>query len=207
VRKSLPMVIMMVTGVVYLLAQYIYQFQQLGVNAAMDKWATVISVFTFAVGAVNLFQIHGATVARRRPEWVYSVFLLATMVGYGLICVVQTTYGPAAEWFYNSVLLPASSTTFSLLGFFVVSAGYRSFRVRSSEAAVLALGAVLVMFGTVPLGNGLVPGWSNLSNWLNNYVSAGSLRAITIGASLGALAISIRILLGLERAHLGGAGA
>ena len=205
-RKELPMVLMMVTGVVYLLAQYVYPLKQLGIAAAMDHWTTIIAVFTFAVGAINLLQVHGHAVAKRRVDWGFSVFLLAALVVYGAVCVVQTVYGPQAQWFYNAFLIPASSTTFSILGFFVVSAGYRSFRIRSSEAAVLGIAAVVVMFGTVPLGNGLVPGWSNFTNWMNSYVSAGSLRAIVIGASLGALAISIRILLGLERAHLGGAG-
>ena len=111
-----------------------------------------------------------------------------------------TTFG----WLYDYVLVALQGTVFSLLAFFVASAAYRAFRARSLEATILLSAAVIVMAGRVPLGEYLLPGIGLISDWIMNVPNTAAQRGILIGVSLGGIAISIKIIFGIERAYLGG---
>ena len=101
-------------------------------------------------------------------------------------------------------LVPLQGTMFAILAFFIASAAYRSFRARSREAAVLLVAAMIVMMGRVPLGEYILPISGDLSGWILNVLNAGVRRAILIGVSLGAVALSLKIIFGVERSYLGG---
>ncbi len=110
----------------------------------------------------------------------------------------------AFGWIYNFMMVPLQGTMFAILAFFIASAAYRSFRARSREAAVLLIAAVIVMMGRVPLGEYLIPISGDLSQWILNVLNASVRRAILIGVSLGTVALSIKIIFGMERSYLGG---
>ena len=99
---------------------------------------------------------------------------------------------------------------FSLLAFYIVSAAYRAFRIRSGEALVLMIAAVIVMLTPLPLGIAItnwIPEhsfWGNfrierIGEWLLMTVNSAALRAIAFGLGIGGLAMSLRIWLSLER--------
>ncbi len=125
------------------------------------------------------------------------------MLGFGLWSGGQGE-GTAFGWLYTYALVPLQATMFSLLAFFVASAAYRAFRARSPQATVLLLAAVLVMLGRVPLGEYLITGVGQVSDWIMNVPNTAAQRAILIGISLGGIATSIKIICGIERAYLGG---
>jgi hypothetical protein len=110
----------------------------------------------------------------------------------------------AFGWIYNFMMVPLQGTMFAILAFFIASAAYRSFRARSREAAVLLIAAIIVMMGRVPLGEYLVPISGDITQWILNVLNASVRRAILIGVSLGAVALSLKIIFGVERAYLGG---
>jgi hypothetical protein len=118
--------------------------------------------------------------------------------------------GTAFDYFYTNVYSPLSSTMFAMLAFFVATASYRAFRARNKEATLLLLAAFFVMLGRVPLGDmmtGFLPEGARLSNfadWVMNFPNAAGQRAIMIGIALGIASTSLRIILGIERSHLGG---
>jgi hypothetical protein len=95
---------------------------------------------------------------------------------------------------------------FSVLAFFVASAAFRTFRARSVEATLLLLAALLVMFGRVPFGEMIFKPSPDVAEWIMSGPALGAKRAIVLGVSLGAIAMSLRIVLGIERSHLGGDG-
>ena len=109
----------------------------------------------------------------------------------------------AFGWIYNYMMVPLQGTMFAILAFFIASAAYRSFRARSREAAVLLVAAVIVMMGRVPLGEYLIPLSGDVSQWILNVLNASVRRAILIGVSLGAVALSFKIIFGVERSYLG----
>ena len=112
----------------------------------------------------------------------------------------QTAFG----WIYDYTMVPLQATMFSILAFFIASAAYRAFRARSREAAVLLVAAVIVMMGRVPLGQFLAPWTWDVTQWLLNVLNSAVRRAILIGVSMGAVALSLKIILGIERSYLGG---
>lgn len=119
---------------------------------------------------------------------------------------------------FQGVFKAAQSTMFSLLAFFVASASFRAFRVKSKEAGLLMGAAFIVMLGNVPIGNlisrflSYIPLFgpyldiSMIKEWIMAYPSSAAQSAILIGAMLGMISASLKIIFGVERSHLGGEG-
>jgi len=111
--------------------------------------------------------------------------------------------GRVFTWLYDHIFAPCNSTMFALLAFFVASAAFRAFRARNMEAGLLLGGAILVMLGRVPIGRAISETLPSIAQWILDVPNNGSRRAIMMGAAIGAIATGLRILLGLERSHLG----
>ena len=92
---------------------------------------------------------------------------------------------------------------FSLLAFYIANAAYRSFRIRSKEAALMMIAALIVMLGQIPHGplyiSAELPG---LRLWLLKNINTPVNRAIYFGAAIAGLAMSVRLWLSLERSPL-----
>lgn len=124
----------------------------------------------------------------------------------------------AQQVLFQGVFKAAQATMFSLLAFFVASASFRAFRVKSKEAGLLMGAAFIVMLGNVPIGNMITTYLSYipligkyidiaaLKEWIISYPSSAAQSAILIGAMLGYISASMKIILGVERSHLGGEG-
>jgi hypothetical protein len=102
------------------------------------------------------------------------------------------------------------STMFSLLAFFIASAAFRAFRIRTVEAGLLAAAALIVMLGRVPIGN-VATQWLPepvrllaMQEWIMEIPQNAAKRAILIGAALGVMATGLRVILGIERSYLSG---
>ena len=114
--------------------------------------------------------------------------------------------GSVFQWLFQNAYMPLDATMFSILAFFVASAAFRTFRARSIEAALLLGAALIVMFGRVPWGQLVFPQSPSVAEWVMSSPALGAKRAILLGVSLGGIAMSLRIMLGIERSHLGGEG-
>ncbi|MBT9259202.1 MAG: hypothetical protein KM310_05545 [Clostridiales bacterium] len=203
-RKEVPLALVTLTGLFVIVAYYFNYFYELKWLDIGNKWYQVFAAMFVFLGFINLTQIHARNIARRRAKWVYSLILLIAMYGYALLTLWQTVDGPQADWIYQNIMVPTDATIFALLAFFITSAAYRAFRVRTREATVLMISAIILMLGTAPIGDVIIPGWKTFSQWILDVPSAAAQRGILLGAYLGAFATALRILLGLERAHLGG---
>ncbi|MBM4121616.1 MAG: hypothetical protein FJ249_03360 [Nitrospira sp.] len=209
-RRQLPLLITLVTGLVFAAQYYVPHPASEEMLTNVTKWLQIIGGFALVLGVTSLFHIHAVKIRRREPGWGYSFVLYAGMLGTIVIGlwhngkeVVNGTM-TAFGWIYNFMMVPLQGTMFAILAFFIASAAYRSFRARSREAAVLLVAAVIVMMGRVPLGEYLVPLSGDLTQWILNVLNASVRRAILIGISLGAVALSLKIIFGIERAYLGG---
>src|SRR6185503_14251532 len=84
-------------------------------------------------------------------------------------------------WFYDSVYVPMQSTMFALLAFFISSAAFRAFRLRSTHAVLLGVTALVVILGSVPVGQALWTDFPTLVAWVMNCLQTAGKRAILIG--------------------------
>ncbi len=111
--------------------------------------------------------------------------------------------GRVFVWIYDHVFDPCNSTMFALLAFFVASAAFRAFRARNIEAALLLGAAILVMLGRAPIGRSISDVFPDLAQWVIDIPNNAGRRAIMMGAAIGAIATGLRVIVGLERSHLG----
>jgi hypothetical protein len=174
------------------------------------SWAmTFMSCGALFLGALNLIRIHSNNIRRKRPHWQFSVYLLAILIYQSIMGLATHHTAPVYAWPYNAVYLPLDATMFSLLAFYIASAAYRAFRVRNVDAAVMLASAFILMMGNVPIGeviwgpDKILGGFAGIKNWILRVPNAAGNRAITLGIFLGIMATQSRILLGIERRHLG----
>ena len=200
----------MITGLLFAGQYYVPHPASEQLLTSATKWLQIIGGFALVLGVTSLFHQHAVKIRRKEEGWGYSFVLYAGMLGtiaMGLwangkesIEGAMTAFG----WIYSYMMVPLQGTMFAILAFFIASAAYRSFRARSREAAVLLIAAVIVMMGRVPLGEYVIPLSGDVSQWILNVLNASVRRAILIGVSLGAIALSFKIILGVERSYLGG---
>ena len=106
----------------------------------------------------------------------------------------------ARKFYVNYVNSPLAATVMALLGFYITFAAYRAFRIRTLEATVMMLSAAVVILGSDPLGGavsqGVLTDWADFDH---RVINSGMQRGLKLGIAVAAIAVSLRILLGLER--------
>ncbi len=112
--------------------------------------------------------------------------------------------GRFRTWIYDHVFAPCDATMFALLAFFVASAAFRAFRARNVESALLLGSAIVILLARAPIGRAISSSLPDIAQWILDIPSNGSRRAIIMGAAVGAIATGLRVILGIERSHVGG---
>ena len=204
-RRTLPLVLTLVIGSIIIINSY-FKIDGLAtfVVRYINRTQTLSLAWAIGLGSVNLMRIQTNHVRRKAPNWQYSIVLIATFIFFlvfGLI-VVGNHNNPVFAAVWNSVQPPLDTTLFCLLCFYIASAAFRSFRMRKLEASVMMLAAFIIMLGAVPIGASIWSGMPVLSGWIMRTINTSSLRAMTMGITLGALSQSIRNLIGVERSYM-----
>jgi len=86
----------------------------------------------------------------------------------------------------------------------VASAAFRAFRASNWRATLLLTSAFIVMLGRVPLGGLIWKRIPEISEWMMQVPNMAGQRAVMIGAALGVVSTSLRMIFGIERSYLGG---
>lgn len=215
-KRRIPLLLTAFVGTTYVVQFFVPHRPFSGMQDLLTDWVQIIAAFAIWLGALNLMKVSGDTVYRKAKNWPYSVVIIvcffATVV-VGFFFSGMTRFqdpGTPFDWLYQNVYNPLSSTMFAMLAFFVASASYRAFRARNREATLLLVAGFLVMLGRVPVGDSvtafLPEGYrlSNLADWIMNVPNKAGQRAIMIGIALGTVSTSLRLILGIEKSHLGG---
>ena len=215
-RKEIPLAITLVVGIIVMLSGITSgPIPGLGISFPdllrlyVSPSMTIVSAFALGLAAVNLMIIHSRNIQRRRENWVYSIIMIVTVIIFGgLRSFVEITANKGAastySLLYTYILSPLMAGQWAFLGFYVASASYRAFRARNLDATVLLISAVLVMLGAAPVGAVIWNQFPVIQRWLLNVPNVTGQRGIVIGAAIGSFVTGLRVLLGLERGHLGG---
>jgi hypothetical protein len=204
-RRTIPLVITFLAGMV-MLVEYFFKVQFVSdVAGILMNFGIVIAAFALGLGAANLLIIHGRHIKKRTPkQWYFSAWLFVVMFTFIAIGVSSTVNAPAYVWLFQNTLVPVSTTTYSLLAFFIASAAYRAFRFRTMEGAVLLVSGVILMLGNIPMVSISIPVIADLADWINKVPTMAGLRAILIGAAVGTVVLGVRTFLGQEKGYMGG---
>jgi len=208
-RRALPLLITFVVGTVMALEFFVPHYRFKAVTDEITEWGLILSAAAYVLGILNLLQVNVPKIAQRKPDWPYKLLMIVALVVTLVAGLSGGQEGTTYKWIYDYVFIPLSATMFALLAFFIASAAFRAFRARNVDAAVLLSAAVLVMLASVPIGEGIpVIGeyLPSIRNWIMDVPNTAARRAIFIGAALGAIATGLRVILGIERSHLGGEG-
>jgi hypothetical protein len=180
----------------------------------LQQCAVIVVAFGYVLGGANALTVNLSAIARRQPDWPYKVVLVATLVFTVAIGLKEGRHWQdertISMFLYNQVYSSMQGTMFALLAFFIASAAFRAFRVRTLEAGLLAAAALIVMLGRVPIGDQMTA-WlpeplrlGAVQDWIMNVPQNAAKRAILMGAALGVMATGLRVILGIERSYLGG---
>jgi uncharacterized integral membrane protein len=206
IRKELPFWTGLAAGAI-VVADY---FLRVPAIAAMARevlqWRVILAAFALALGIGNLTRIHVTAVTRKKAYWPFSLILLAGLYGYLVLGLLTTTRSISYKFVFDNLYQPLSGTWYSITVFYMMSATWRAFRIRNAQAGVMLASAALVMLGQVGAGALLWRGLPTIASWLMTTGQNAGMRGITISASLGMVALSLRVILGLERSHMGGVG-
>lgn len=199
--------------------------------------SNVLAGFLLGLGIYSLLRIHLRKVAKQQKDWGFSIVLLLSLISmavYGLwdwkihqdpaanILLADaknwTFVNEASDLLFDGLLQQMDSAMFSLIAFYILSAAYRAFRMRSIEASILLGTALLVMLSLMGAIEYKVDAWvaaslahsdpnsfwmnfqlTSIADWLKNTVQNSSIRGIEFGVGIGLLAMGLRIWLSLER--------
>ncbi len=208
-RLQIPIALGFLAGAFVIVQFFVPHYSLRVYYEQLLNWAIIIGIFALVLGLGSLFRSHIDKIRQRHSDYAYSFVALisfAVMFFFGIFYGVSP--GTAFDWIFNNIQVPLEATVFSLLAFFMASAAHRTFRARSVEATLLLVVAVIVMLGRVPLTEQIAfVDFHGFSEWIMSIPATAAKRGILFGVALGIVATSLRILLGIERSHLGGGGA
>jgi hypothetical protein len=199
------MLITALSGLIVVVGQYFQFAQNINMLQTFNTWFQVASTIAFPVGLVSLFAVHAHNIQRKRQRWPLSLLLIVCTSVYLIASLISgPKAGTVMDWVFQAYVAPAGATLYGIIAFVITSATFRVFRFRSREATVLIVVALFIMIAQAPLGGLISAQWNTVGNWLLTVPSNAANRAMLLGAYLGGFATAIRVLLGIERAHIGG---
>ena len=212
-KRTVPLMIVMVGGILMIIQYFIpHQISQTIFEYYTD-WAPIIVAFALVLGVGSLTRIHSHKIKRRAQNWPYSWAVLIPLYTMPFLAHIwpQSLGGgmdqPSIYHFlFMHIQVPIQATMFSMLAFYIASAAFRAFRAKSALATVLLIAAVIVMLGQVPIGDLLGKWLPSTGLWILRYPNLAAKRAIMLGVGFGMLATNLKIIFGVERNWLGGAG-
>jgi hypothetical protein len=229
-KRQLPIAIAFISGLALWLHFYVPTRGSVALEDNFTMWIRIITAFASILGILTAMRHHFQRIQGRKPGFAYSyvtvaAFAIMTLAGllplhFAGFAETQNRGDGLHQWLYDNMMLPMQSTLFATLAFFIASAAFRAFRARSVEAAALLVTACVVMIGRVPAGDlladnlphfkaasGIMYSYLDLPklvDWLLNVPSAAAQRGILLGVVLSQIAISLRIVFGIERTYMGG---
>ncbi|MBX3119112.1 MAG: hypothetical protein KF784_08610 [Fimbriimonadaceae bacterium] len=203
----------------------------------VNDFTNILVAFILGLGIFSLARIHVRRLFKMQPDWPYSLVLLISMIamigfGYATFYMTMDMYtqnAPATfditttlayagkDFLFDGMLQEMEAGMFSIIAFFILSAAYRAFRIRSIESTILLAAALLMilsLLGALVMGidNGInsatggdVNNFLNnlklsaLSGWVRDNIQTPSIRAMDFGIGLGTLAMGLRLWLSLEK--------
>ena len=213
-KRELPLLLTAVIGL-FMIMSFFVPHHLVSVPADyLQQCAVIVVAFGYVLGGANALRVNLEGIARRQPDWMYKLVLVASLVLTVVIGILEGRHWQDAHtismFLYNQVYSSMQGTMFALLAFYIASAAFRAFRIRTVEAGLLAAAALIVMLGRVPIGDWFT-GWlppvlraSAVQDWIMNVPQNAAKRAVLMGAALGVMATGLRVILGIERSYLSG---
>ncbi len=202
-------------GFFYAFVYYVRVAEPIDLQALSDQlfaYLTAMLTAAFAIGVINLTRVHMNNVKRKRPAWRFSIVLLVCLYGMAIVSMISSPFAldpqatvipagliafvdPIWNFLYYKLLVSINASIFSLLAFFIASAAYRAFKIRTLESTILLIAGLLVVIGQVPISDLIWPGFAAIRDWIMTVPNTAGQRGILIGVALAILVFTARRLI------------
>ncbi len=206
-RRQVPLALCFIAGVFMAVQYFIPHHAVQDTYEIILEWLQTLLAFAFLLGTVSLVRVHWHKIRNRSSDRGFSVVALAgltSMIVLGFGFRSHISPGSPFDAMFQNVQVPIEATMFSLLAFYIASAAFRAFRARTLEATLLLVAACIVMLGRVPIGDLISKAIPDATRWILEVPNLASKRGIMIGVGLGMMATALKIVVGIERAWMGG---
>lgn len=198
-KSTIPFWIITIVGFITILEYFFPPLNTLvgSTFETIRNYATILAGAAYGIGTALLAANHGRRIYRRStsPSWIFSVVFFVMLLGTFAIMLIGGERGPNSTWLFTYVLAPSGQALYSTTAFYISTAGYRIFRFRNLDAAVLLISGMIILWSVLPLFTGPFPFLVPIASWLNNVPVVAGYRAFVMGTSLGTIGLGLRIML------------
>jgi hypothetical protein len=226
-KTKLPLLITGLAGLLIIISEFIPVKPFSTMSADVEKWFLIISGFALVLGQLSLLKMNTNKIISKNKNWQFSLITIISflvMFTFGILFGTKQNAGILGngnaiinflgekpfDYIFSNIQQHLIATTFSLLAFYIASAAYRAFIARTFDSSLLLISAIIVMLGNTSIGYALTSNFKEylqlpkIADFIMSYPNLAGQRAILIGAGIGIIGSSLRIILGLERSWLGG---
>lgn len=197
-QRKIPLFIVSFLGV-WMIAEWFFEPLKplMPITDTIRTFATIIAAASWGVGNAVLVIAHARRIYKRmtRPHWAYSVIFQICFWMMLIAGITQGSQGKTFQWLYNVIIAPAHRALYSTTAFYITTAGYRVFRFRNLDAAILLICGMFVLWGVLPLFTGAMPILGKIGTWISDVLAVACYRAFVIGVALGIIGLALRIFL------------
>ncbi len=207
-KKTVPFLITLVVGIFTFAAYFVPHKSMNFLWITYSDWLIIIGGGAMAVGVISMIKTYYKKAMNKADP--NRFYCLITIISMAIMTIVGFITGMNPGTLFNdifmNVMAPLESTMFSLLAFYIASAAFRSFRLKSFSAGLLLFAAITVMLAQVPFGETISPLIPKFSAWIMDYPNVAAQRAILIGIAIGSVATALKIILGIDKSVFSGVG-
>lgn len=202
-KKQIPLLVSILVGII-VVGEYFLNLPLLtGISKEIQSWAVLVSAFLIVVGMVNSIQVN-ARAFRDKKIGVLDIFvIIGGIVVMFIVTYFNEQFSAAYKFLFDNVYSTLGNAASGILMYSTPSATFRGLRAKSSGSLAFLLAAVIGMLGLAPLGAAIWNKLPTMYEWFLEIPNVAGQRGITVSASIGAMAASLRVLLGIERRFAG----
>src|SRR5262252_11079686 len=137
-KRELPLLVTAVIGTIMVMSFFVPHHVVSVPADFLQQCAVIVVAFGYVLGGANALRVNLAGISKRQPDWPYKLVLVATLVFTVAIGLKEGRHWQddktISMFLYNQVYSSMQGTMFALLAFFIASAAFRAFRVRTAAA-------------------------------------------------------------------------
>lgn len=202
-RRTLPTAIAMILGVWFALDYFIDFGPGISqISGFLSTFVSILAAGAMIVGGLSVIFRYLSLVSKGENSWYAIIVIISCLVMFGSGIPIPSLE-PAYQWMNTHVRDPVNLAAYAMVFFFITSAAFRSFRIRSLDTALMVIAAFLVFIMNAPMSGAIHPLLPVPGEWLSNVPLFAVRRATTISTYMGIFLLWLRATLGMEKRTLG----
>jgi hypothetical protein len=177
--------------------------------SGLKSGATLIAAFVLVYSGIQAIRNNLMNVIRRvdneTTKWYWEAYALAVIVLYIVAALIdpKLNQGAIPSFLYGKMAVVGFGALFSSLAFWNMAALLNIIKARTYPVAALIIIMTIGLLANSPVVVSYIPALVPLNSWFADIPGAAGSRGILMGIGIGAIALSVRLLLQTERGWMG----